>query len=121
MRDPSGLKIGIVGPCAAGKTTLAEGLRRQGLSVRQIAQEHSYVPRMWKLLADPDLLIFLDVSHPVSLQRRPQNFTPKDFAVQVERLDHARKNADIYVDTDPLTIDQVLERVLELIDSSKSG
>ena len=119
MTDPSGLKIGIVGPCAAGKTTLAAGLKRRGYSVRQIAQEHSYVPQMWKLIADPDFLIYLDVSHPTSLKRRPQNFTEDDFSRQLERLDHARKHADLLLDTDSLSIAQVLNQVLEAITDAR--
>ena len=61
--DISRLIIGVVGPCAAGKTTLVAALREMGYNVRHIAQEHSYVPYMWQRLAKPDLLIYLDVSY----------------------------------------------------------
>ena len=53
-------KIGVVGPCAAGKTTLIAGLRNHGYTAKHIAQEHSYVPAMWQLLTNPDILIYLD-------------------------------------------------------------
>jgi dephospho-CoA kinase len=38
------LRIGVVGPCAAGKTTLVAALKNRGYEVHHIAQEHSYVP-----------------------------------------------------------------------------
>jgi len=56
------LLLAVVGPCAAGKSTLIEGLRQHGYQARHVAQEHSYVPEMWKLLTSPDYLIYLDVS-----------------------------------------------------------
>jgi hypothetical protein len=107
--------IGIVGPCAAGKTTLIAGLKQLGYPARHIAQEHSYVPTMWQRLADPRLLIYLDVSYPVSIQRRPQNMTAAEFAEQVDRLRHARQHADLYIHTDDLAPEEVLERVVRFI------
>ncbi len=55
--------IGVVGPCGAGKSSLVAGLKAEGFLVRHIAQEHSYVPDMWKRLSNPDILIYLDVSY----------------------------------------------------------
>ena len=54
--------IGIVGPCGAGKTTLAQGLRGKGYRARAIVQEHSYVQDMWQRITKPDILIFLQAS-----------------------------------------------------------
>lgn len=107
--------IGIVGPCGAGKTTLTEALAALGHSARHIAQEHSYVKDMWKRITNPDLLVFLDVSYPVSQQRRPMNWTEADYHEQQRRLSHAREGANLIVETDNLQVDEVLEQVLDFI------
>jgi deoxyadenosine/deoxycytidine kinase len=103
--------VGIVGPCAAGKTTLVAGLKQYGYTVRHIAQEHSYVKDMWQRITHPDILIYLDVSYPKTLQRRRMNWNEAEYAVQVQRLEHARQHADLYLLTDELSAAQVLERV----------
>jgi len=41
------MKIMIVGPCAAGKTTLEANLTKLGYDARAVAQEHSEVQTMW--------------------------------------------------------------------------
>lgn len=109
MKD---ILIGVVGPCAAGKSTLIAGLQKQGYRVRHIAQEHSYVPEMWQKITHPDILIFLDVSYPVSLSRRPLNWSQKEYETQQSRLRHARQHADQYIQTDSLSIPQVLDIAL---------
>lgn len=108
-------KIGIVGPCAAGKSTLAAGLGKHGYTARPIAQEHSYAPAMWQRISKPDLLVYLDVSFAHSMQRRKLNWTQVDFDEQVRRLAHARQHADIFIDTDPLNQDEVLQLALKLL------
>jgi deoxyadenosine/deoxycytidine kinase len=118
MKD---ILIGVVGPCTAGKSTLIAGLRQQGYQVRHIAQEHSFAPEMWQKITHPDILIYLDVSYPVSLTRRSLNWSPKEYEAQQFRLRHARQNADLYLHTDPLTIPQVLETVLSFIVKRTSG
>ena len=47
------IKIGIVGSCTAGKSTLITGLRMYGYQARHITHEHSYVLDMWKKLVNP--------------------------------------------------------------------
>lgn len=108
--------IGVVGPCAAGKSTLIENLTRLGYQARHIAQEHSYVPDMWQRLTAPDALIFLDASYPVACARRKLDWTEKDWQEQQHRLRHARQHADLYLNTDELTIPQVLEAVLAFLE-----
>lgn len=108
--DP--LQIAIVGPCGAGKTTLADNLQQLNFNARQISQEHSYVPDMWKKMAQPDLLIYLNVSYDVSTHRKNLNWKINELVEQISRLRHARENCDIFIQTDRLTPDQVLGEVL---------
>lgn len=107
------LRIAIVGPCAAGKSTLARGLRAHGYDARQIVQEHSYVPQMWAVLTRPDLLVYLDASHAASLRRKDLRWSPREHAEQLRRLAHARQHCDVYLHTDDLTPQQVLAAVLK--------
>lgn len=107
--------IGVVGPCAAGKSTLIAGLGAHGFRARHIAQEHSYVPDMWQRLTRPDILIFLDVSFPVACQRRKLEWSEADYAEQQRRLSHARAHAHLYLDTTRLNPKQVLEQVLDFL------
>jgi len=109
--------IGVVGPCGAGKSTLIEALDSLGYSTRHIAQEHSYVKDMWKRITNPDLLIFLQASFPVTGQRKSKmlNWTEASFNEQQRRLEHAREHADLFIDTDELSIQEVLEKVLDFI------
>lgn len=109
------LVIGVVGPCAAGKTTLIIGLKHAGYSGRHIAQEHSYVQDMWLRMTDPDVLIYLNVSYEKTLIRRKLNWTENEYLKQVERLRHARSHADLCIDTDSLSPDQVLTEVLSFL------
>lgn len=105
--------IGIVGPCSAGKSTLKTKLQALGYTCRHIAQEHSYVPDMWLKIVNPRLLIYLDVNYDVSMDRRNLNLTPREFDTQMQRLAHARQNAQVYVDTNPLTVDEVFQQVIQ--------
>jgi cytidylate kinase len=104
--------IAIAGPCGAGKTTLAHGLEQAGYRARAIAQEHSFVPDLWRRFAAPDLLIFLQASRAVGAARRRLDWTDAEWQEQQRRLEHARQHADLYLDTDDLGIEQVLERCL---------
>ncbi len=111
------LRIGIVGPCGAGKTTLATGLRQQGYDARVIAQEHSYVPDMWQRLTKPDVLIFLQASWTVTSARRCLNWTESEWLEQQHRLRHACQHANLYLDTDALTIEEVRRSVLDFLET----
>jgi len=109
------LLIGIVGPCGAGKSTLTEGLEKNGYVCRHIAQEHSYVPAMWQIIAKPDILIYLNVSFPISTDRTKLNWQEKDYIEQLHRLSHAREHAHIIIETDDLTSEEVLQNVLDYL------
>ncbi len=104
--------IGVVGVCASGKSTLSKYLIHLGLDCHHIAQEHSYVPNMWQRITHPDFLIYLQVSYPNTLLRRNLNWTLAEYEEQLFRLRHARENADLLVDTDNLSEEQVIEFVL---------
>lgn len=104
--------IGVVGPCASGKSTLVANLQALNIPAKNIAQEHSYVPEMWQILTKPGLLIYLDVSYQVATQRRNLNWSDAEFEQQLHRLDHARCHADFILNTDELTKEEVLEAVL---------
>jgi thymidylate kinase len=105
--------VGLVGPCSAGKSTLIDKLQVEGYQCRHIAQEHSYVPDMWQKIVNPLVLVYLDVSYGVSMDRKKLNMSIQEFDEQNKRLDHARQNADIYLFTDSLNPGEVLEKVLE--------
>ncbi len=107
--------IGVVGPCGAGKSTLVAGLQSRGFNTRHIAQEHSYVADMWKRLTHPDVLIYLEVSYENTVIRRKLDWTVDEYAEQLRRLRHARDNANLVVDTNPLDQAQVLEDVVAFI------
>jgi deoxyadenosine/deoxycytidine kinase len=108
--------IGVVGPCAAGKSTLIAGLTHHGYSARHIAQEHSYVQTMWLRITHPDLLIYLDVSFPATITRRKMNWDESEYAEQIRRLQHARDHADLVIQTDGLGIEQVLRMALDFLE-----
>jgi cytidylate kinase len=112
------LDIGIVGPCAAGKSTLVEGLNTNGYRARQIAQEHSYVPQMWRVIRPPDILIYLDAPYEICTERKQLNWSQAEYGDQVQRLNHAMKNCDLYLDTSELSIEQVLKRTIDWLTGS---
>ena len=112
--------IGIVGPCGSGKSTLTDKLDSLGYTTRHIAQEHSYVNDMWKRITNPDVLIFLQASYPVTCQRRNLNWTEGEYKEQQRRLAHAREHADLLIDTDNLSIQEVLEQALVFIKNTSS-
>jgi deoxyadenosine/deoxycytidine kinase len=113
--------IGVVGPCCAGKSTLVQALLSLGYNARHIAQDHSYAPRMWQVVGQPDILVFLDVSYPVAQQRRWMDWQPADMDEQQRRLAHARQHCHLYVATDPLSIDAVREQVLAFLARHPAG
>ena len=117
MDEPSGYTqlIGIVGPCGSGKSTLVEGLEKHGYECRHIAQEHSYVPDMWQLITQPDILIYLNASFAVSTARAKLNWQKKDHREQLRRLSHARTHANLLIETDDLTLEDVLQRALNFL------
>ena len=116
--EERGLKIAIVGPCSSGKSTLRAALRAAGYeNISNPAQEHSYVADMWRRIARPDLLIFLDVDYPATIARRPHEDRGEEgVAEQKKRLAHARAHADLYIDTSHLTPAAVTAEALAFLE-----
>jgi deoxyadenosine/deoxycytidine kinase len=110
------LKVGVVGPCAAGKSTLVAGLGQHGYWGKHIAQEHSYVQDMWQRITNPDVLVYLDVSYPLTIQRRKLDWTEDEYLEEIRRLRHARQHADLYLNTDAFTAQEVLFEVITFLE-----
>lgn len=109
-------RVGVVGPCKSGKSTLVRGLQNAGFVALQIAQEHSFAPRMWEQISKPDVLIYLD-SHYETTVARGLTWTPQEYTDQQPRLTHAREHADLRIATDVLPPETVLSQVLDYLAS----
>jgi ABC-type glutathione transport system ATPase component len=107
--------IGIVGPCGSGKTTLALGLKQRQITVRHIAQEHSYVPDMWNRISHPTILVYLSASYQTATLRRKLNWTIEEYEEQLHRLRNARAHANLIIETDTKTPESILDEVLNYI------
>lgn len=113
------MKVGLVGVCTSGKSTLRARLQARGYTIKHIAQEHSFVKDMWRRITNPDLLIYLDVSFEVSLKRRQMDWTQADYDEQRRRLEHAHQHADLYIQTDSLTPEEVEAKVIAFLEDVK--
>jgi shikimate kinase len=112
------MKIGIVGPCAAGKSTLAGNLVGRGYDAHAIAQEHSQVQTMWRQMTNPDLLVYLDASLTTICARLNVNWEQSYIDEQVRRLGDARAHSRFAIVTDDLSREQVADRVIEYLQAS---
>lgn len=112
----STLRIVIVGVCGSGKTVLAGALTRRGYNARAMAQEHSFVPGMWRAHGQPNVLIYLDATaDTVNRRMGRQDWTPAALAEQRRRLADAQAYCDLYLATDDLDEAAVLTRVLAFL------
>ncbi|MCO6451158.1 MAG: hypothetical protein J5I90_10270 [Caldilineales bacterium] len=110
--------IKIVGVCGSGKTTLARALQALGYDARQVSQEHSGVPDLWRRRLPPDVLIYLDASGETARTRYPHlNLHDAYLDVERKRLAHARAHADCLIHTDGLTAQTVLTQTLDCLKS----
>jgi Ni2+-binding GTPase involved in maturation of urease and hydrogenase len=110
--------IVVVGPCAAGKTTLVGALVARGYTAYAIAQEHSIIKDLWAK-RDPDVLIALDLDLAVVRERRSPSWSADIYAVQHERLQPAFESADLLIDTGRHDIEAALRMTLELLESTR--
>ncbi|WP_353892619.1 hypothetical protein PRVXH_001976 [Proteinivorax hydrogeniformans] len=110
------IKIAVVGNCAAGKTTLVKNLKKAGFeSSYNVPQEHSIVKKLWSRY-EPDILIYLRCSLEIAKKRRPTiSWGQHRLDEQKKKLANAHQNMDIYIDTDPYDIDEVLEIAINKI------
>lgn len=113
------MRIAIVGPCAAGKSTLAKNLRARGYAAEDCGQEHSGAQKMWQVIAQPDVLIYLDVALAALNQRLRVNWEQAYLDEMNRRLTHARAHAHCAIDTNALTPQQVCDRALEFLKALK--
>ena len=104
-------RVVVVGPDAAGKTELVWRLRALGYDAHSCAQDHSYVPDMWRRLARPDFLIYLDARLETIARRRAIDWGQERLDTLNARLAHARTHCDLYLPTDDLALSDVVDRV----------
>ena len=111
--------IAVVGPCASGKSTLVSGLHERGYALaRLVPQEHSGVRSLWAWRGRPDVLIYLDVGvETINRRQHRTDWTQDALDEQRHRLRAARQACHLYLLTDDLTIPQVLERVIDFLES----
>jgi hypothetical protein len=114
VREPH---VAVVGVCAAGKSTLAEGLNQLGIKALTVPQEHSSVRRLWQRLhPECNILVMLDAQYETTKRRRPTiMYGPERLEDQRQRLAIAREECGLYVPTDNLSIEQVRQVVVDWV------
>lgn len=108
------MRVVVVGVCASGKTTLVKHLREHGVDAHNVAQEHSGIRRLWSK-KNPDLVIMLDAALPTLQKRRSFAWGEERLIAQRERLQDAKIHANLYLPTDNLNRDEVLQTVMDFI------
>jgi len=108
-------RVGVVGNCVSGKTTLVNSLVAHGYHAINIPQEHSVSPRLWRRMA-PDFLIYLSCTLPTAQRRRQIPWGQERLNEQWQILADAKKNADLVIETDDLSASQVLAMALAALD-----
>jgi len=73
------------------------------------------VADMWRRIGSPDVLVFLDGSFETCTERKRFDWPRRDYLEQRRRLEHARRACDLYVETDGLAPQAVLELVLSAL------
>src|SRR5215210_658909 len=113
-------KIVVVGPCAAGKSTLVTALRELGYDAHVSGQEHSEIAMLWQH-SQPDVLIALEADIRAVRDRRRGSWPEWLHDLQVRRLAAASRAADLAIDTTTLSTQAVVARVaayLERLDGN---
>ncbi|MGH2559561.1 MAG: hypothetical protein ACRDJH_10885 [Thermomicrobiales bacterium] len=107
-------RIAVVGPCASGKSTLVEGLRRLGFEAYGCGQEHSDIPTLWRH-GEPSAVVFLDIDLDTVRQRRGADWPSQLFATQLRRLASARAAAALVIDARLISPTEVLARTVAVL------
>ncbi len=101
-------RVAVIGPCASGKTSVAAGLRQQGLNSWSVGQEHSDVTDLWNS-KHPDFLVYLHIClTTLRLRRNNASWPEWIYLLQLERLSHGRSNANVIINTNVLDLEQVV-------------
>ena len=108
---PDSPRVVVVGPCASGKSTLVEGLRRLGFEATACGQEHSEIPTLWRH-TDPDVVVALEVDLATIRERRGVTEWPGWlYDAQRRRLRQAEAAAAIHIDTTLVDAEAALDLV----------
>src|SRR5215216_1357326 len=110
-------KIVVVGPCAAGKSTLVTALRALGYDAHVSGQEHSEIATLWQH-SQPDVLIALDVDIRAVRDRRGGSWPEWLHELQVRRLAAASQAANLAIDTSTLSAEAVVARVIAYLEAT---
>lgn len=108
------LRIAVVGHCASGKSTLVGALRRHGYDAYAVAQEHSAISWLWRH-AEPEVLIYLDVPLATVRERRGEEWPQAVYDAQEVRLQEARVNADLLLNTQTESISVMTQHTLDFL------
>ena len=108
------MRVVVVGVCVSGKTTLVRSLQDLGIDAHNVAQEHSVIKKLWNH-KQPDILVVLDVSLSSIRQRRTVPWGEERLAIQRGRLCDAYEHADLYIQTDELSKEAIVQQVLDYI------
>lgn len=101
------VRVGVVGNCVAGKSTLVSALKSKGYDAVNIPQEHSVSKKFWHRLR-PDVVIYLSCTLLAAQSRRRIQWGQERLDEQWDILSDVREHAHIIIATDELSKDQVL-------------
>lgn len=105
------MRVAVVGVCGSGKSTTVARLRALGIDAYGVAQEHSAVSDLWNHAA-PDVVVLLETSLESVRQRRGADWPAWIYGLQRERLANARAHSTMVIDTDRLTPDETVTRIV---------
>jgi hypothetical protein len=107
-------RIVVVGPCAAGKSTLVAALQERGYDAQVSAQEHSAIAALWQH-THPDIVIALEVDISAVRARRGAEWPEWLHDLQVQRLRAASAAADLTIDTTDIDPAGIVDRVVAFL------
>ncbi len=113
------MTVAVVGVCASGKTTLVKGLQARGFAAYNVAQEHSCIKKFWQK-KNPQYLVMIDASLPAIKKRRLVFWDEARLEAQHERLKDAKEHADLYIYTDDLSAEDVLNKVTAFLEMQEA-